>query len=121
MKYKVYLAKLKRTNKWPKCVYKVGITGSSDAMKRLTYNGPDEPNPISDTFPDIKVMNSIWVESREAAEKIESAIMESIRASKGDKYFHNWFEPTQFSGVTETRKWDYNEIQSIFEMMNQYK
>ena len=37
-KYKVYLAKLKRPVGKPKTVYKVGITSSSDAMSRLTYN-----------------------------------------------------------------------------------
>ena len=119
--YKVYLAKLKREDAFPKCVYKVGITGSSDAMTRLTYAKADEPNPIINTFPDIKVMNSIVVATKEKAVEIEANIMEAIRHSKGDKWFHNWFEPTQVSSITEMRKWDFEEIQSIFKIMEQYK
>lgn len=119
--YKVYLARLRREDVYPKCVYKVGITGSSDAMTRLTYAKADEPNPIIKTFPDIKVMNSIVVDTKEKAEKIEASIMEAIRYSKGDKWFHNWFEKAKVSGITEMRKWDYDEVQSVFKMMNLYK
>ena len=61
MRHKVYLAKLKRSdgNK-PSTVFKVGITRYGDALNRLRYNGPDEPFPIVETFPDIKVMASVW-------------------------------------------------------------
>lgn len=121
MKYKVYLAKLKRTDAWPRCVYKVGITSSTDAMRRLTYTGPDEPNPIVGTFPDIKVMKAIWCESREEAEQVEAYIMKTIREAKGDAYFHNWREPKKLSGITEMRKWDYDEIQAIFKLMDEVK
>jgi hypothetical protein len=117
--YKVYLAKLKRTDAFPKCVYKVGITGSRDAMTRLNYSGADEPNPINKTFPDIKVMNSIVVKDKETAEYIESNIMKTIQSD--ERWFHNWYEPTQFSGVTETRKWNYEEVQHIFYLMGEYK
>jgi hypothetical protein len=58
MKYKVYIAKLKREDKVPRVVYKVGITRSADALTRLLYDGPDEPYPIKNYFSDIKVMKS---------------------------------------------------------------
>ena len=37
--WKVYLAKLKRQDTKPSCVYKIGITSSSDALARLDYRG----------------------------------------------------------------------------------
>jgi len=117
-KYKVYLAKLKRPIGKPKTVYKVGITSSSDAMSRLTYNRWDEPNPIIETFPDIKVMNSVWVESEEEALALEQKIMYTI---SGSERFHNWYEPKQLSGITEMRTWNYDEVQKVFEIMKEYK
>lgn len=122
MKYKVYLAKLKRpdpTPGLPRTVYKVGITSSSDAMRRLTYNGPDEPNPIVSVFPDIKVMNSVWCDSEEEALELEQFIMDNIKS--GEDYFHNWYEPRQISGITEMRTWDYDEVQEVFRMMTEHK
>ena len=117
MTYKVYLAKLKRTDGWPRCVYKVGITKGSDAMDRLTYARPDEPNPICNTFPDIKVMGSVYCKSETDALILEKKIMDTI---KGDEqYFHNWFEKTKVSGITEMRKWDYEEIQTVFKLMKE--
>ena len=117
-KYKVYLAKLKRPAGNPKTVYKVGITSSSDAMSRLTYNRWDEPNPIIETFPDTKVMNSVWVESEEEALALEQKIMYNI---SGDERFHNWYEPKQLSGIKEMRTWNYDEVQKVFEIMKEYK
>lgn len=119
MKFKVYLAKLKRTSGYPKTVYKVGITRSYDAMDRLTYQGADEPNPIVSEFPDIKIMHSVWAESKDEAIALEEEIMEAVKGT--DQYFHNWYEPRQLSGITEMRKWNYDEIQQIFGMMNDYK
>jgi len=116
--YKVYLAKLKRTNGKPSTVYKVGITSSSDAMKRLTYNGPDEPNPIIETFPDIKVMKSVWCKSESHALKLEEFIINTI--ANGDR-FHDWYEPAKVSGITEMRCWNYDEIQRIFRIMEKYE
>lgn len=119
MKWKVYLAKLKRASGHPKTVYKVGITRSSDAMRRLTYQGADEPNPIVSEFPDIKVMHSVWTENEDEALALEEEIMKTVKGN--DQYFHNWYEPRQLSGITEMRKWNYDEIQQIFGMMNDYK
>jgi len=122
MRYKVYLAKLKRServNSLPNCVYKVGITSSSDAERRLKYQGQDEPNPIVSVFPDIKVMNSVWVDNEDKALELESHIMNTIRGK--DKWFHNWYEPRQISGITEMRVWNYDEIQQIFAIMEEYK
>ena len=117
--WKVYLAKLKRTTGHPKTVYKVGITRSSDALNRLTYQGADEPNPIVSEFPDIKVMHSVWTDSEDEALALEQNIMNTIKGS--EKFFHNWYEPRQLSGITEMRKWNYDEIQQIFGIMNDYK
>jgi hypothetical protein len=119
--YKIYLAKLKRDQRVsdgrPNCVYKVGITSSMDAMDRLTYAGSDEPNPIGAVFPDIKIMSTIWADSKESAERIEALIMNTIKGN-GDR-FHNWYEPRQISGITEMRRWDYDEVQEIFGLFDQ--
>lgn len=123
--YKVYLAKLKRAVKessLPTTVYKVGITSSNDAERRLRYTGDDEPNPITSVFQDIKIMTSTQRKfSREQAEEIEKRIMTEISVDAGDNYFHNWYEPRQISGITEMRKWNYDEIQAIFEIFKEYK
>lgn len=112
---KVYLAKLKRTDVLPRCVYKVGITNSGDAMQRLTYCGDDEPFPISSYFSDIKVMKSIITSDMSEAAHIESSIMSDIA---GESAFHNWYEPDHISGITEMRKWNYDEVQKIFKIMD---
>lgn len=114
---KVYLAKLKRTKGSPKCVYKVGITNKVDVMSRLNYNGSDNSYPISKYFPDIKVMKSIVVKDMQEAANIESHIMETI--ARGGR-FHNWYEEDHISGITEMRKWNYEEIQEIFKIMSDY-
>ncbi len=119
MRYKVYLAKLKRKNVKPTCVYKVGIMKSADAMARLTYTGYDEPFPIVGAFPDIKVMTSIWCENEEEALALESKIMDNIKGS--ERWFHNWYEKDQLSGITEMRVWDYDEIQRVFAMINSHR
>jgi len=115
MKYKVYIAKLKRTSSNPRTVYKIGITSSPDAMDRLTYRGSDEPYPISNYFSDIKVMKTVWCNSKEEALKLEDHIMNTIKGS--DKYFHNWYEKDQISGITEMRKWNYDEFLHCIRIM----
>ena len=117
-RYKVYLAKLKRTDRKPYTVYKVGITQSSDAMSRLLYCGPDEPFPISVTFPNIKIMKTVWVGSEEEALALEKHLMDTIRGPEA--YFHNWWEPSRLSGITEMRTWNYDEIQTIFKLMDEW-
>lgn len=123
--YKVYLAKLKRNLReegLPTTVYKVGITQSNDAERRLRYTGEDEPNPVTSVFQDIKIMTSTLRKySKEEAEAIEKRIMTEIAIDAGDEYFHNWYEPRQISGITEMRKWNYDEIQAIFEIFKEYK
>lgn len=115
MRYKVYLAKLKRAIGTPKTVYKIGITSSFDAMDRINYRGDDEPYPITNYFNDNKIMKTIWRESKEEAEALEKHIMDTIKGN--EKYFHNWYEPDQICGITEMRKWNYEEIQRIFELL----
>jgi hypothetical protein len=118
MKYKVYLAKLKRLEGNPKCVYKIGITSSSDAMDRLTYRGLDEAYPITNYFPDVKIMASTKRKySREEAECIEASIMHQLKGM--DKNFHNWYEEDQISGITEMRKWNYEEVQKAFRLIKE--
>ena len=114
--YKVYIAKLKRVNGTPRVVLKVGITSSTDAMNRLMYSESDESFPISRYFSDIKVMKSSKrVYTREEAEAIESSIMND---TKGDGYFHNWYEKDQISGITEMRVWNYDEFVKACELLD---
>jgi hypothetical protein len=116
--YKVYIAKLKRTNASPRVVYKVGITSSSDAMQRLTYSGPDELYPIKKYFSDIKVMKSCWISSKEKALELEKYLMDNI---KGDeKFFHNWYEKDPISGITECRIWNYEEFKKCCSLMDSF-
>lgn len=116
-KFKVYLAKLRREDRAPYTVYKVGITRSYDALDRLLYQGDDEPYPIVKAFPDIKIMKTVWVESEEQALALERYIIDNIKGS--EDYFHNWWEPQKLSGITEMRKWDYEEVQRIFKLMDE--
>jgi hypothetical protein len=108
MRYKVYLAKLKRSYGSPRIVLKVGITASSDAMRRLTYTGADEPHPISGYFDDLKIMKTIWCENRTEAERVEKKVMDALKGTANN--FHNWYEPHHISGITEMRAWDYGEF-----------
>jgi len=122
--YKVYLAKLKRRfhieDNLPMTVYKNGITSYADAMARLLYRGEDEPHPITSVF--CHHTSNISASTRRRykrgeALRIEDEIMEHIRSSANDRYFHNWYEPRQISGITEMRKWDYNEWSWIREQL----
>ena len=118
--WKVYLAKLKRQDTKPSCVYKIGITSSSDALARLDYRGPNDSDSIliNEEFNDIKVMNSTQrIYSRDEAEKIEKQIMDTIRLKKGEKYFHNWWESKKLSGITEMRLWNYDEVQVAYSLI----
>ena len=118
--WKVYLAKLKRQDTKPSCVYKIGITSSSDALARLDYRGPNDSDSIliNEEFNDIKVMNSTQrIYSRDEAEKIEKQIMDTIRIKKGEKYFHNWWESKKLSGITEMRLWNYDEVQVAYSLI----
>jgi hypothetical protein len=118
--WKVYLAKLKRQDTKPSCVYKIGITSSSDALARLDYRGPNDSDSIliNEEFNDIKVMNSTQrIYTRDEAEKIEKQIMDTIRLKKGEKYFHNWWESKKLSGITEMRLWNYDEVQVAYSLI----
>jgi hypothetical protein len=118
MRYKVYIAKLKRVNANPRVVYKIGITSSSDAMDRLTYDGPDEPHPIKNYFPDIKVMKTRWMSNKDQALKLEKYMMDLIKQK--EKYFHNWYEKDPISGITECRIWDYEEFKNCCHIMDHF-
>lgn len=116
--YKVYLAKLKRPKGKPKCVYKVGITGSSDAMDRINYRGWDEKNPITDFFTDNKIMKTIWCDTYEEAYQVELYLMELVAGSKDT--FHNWWEQSMISGLTEMRLWNYEEVLKCIKFMDDW-
>jgi hypothetical protein len=118
LRYKVYLSKLKRPWGRPRCVYKVGITKSWDAMNRINYRGKDEPNPITDFFTDNKIMKTIWCDSYEEAYQVEQYIMELIAGTRDD--FHNWWEESMISGLTEMRLWNYEEVQKIIKFMDDW-
>lgn len=118
MRYKVYIAKLKRVDAMPRVVYKIGITSSSDAMDRLTYDGPDEPHPIKNYFSDIKVMKTRWMSNKDQALKLEKYMMDTIKQK--EKYFHNWFEKDPISGITECRTWNYEEFKTCCQLMDSF-
>lgn len=118
LRYKVYLVKLKRNHGRPRCVYKVGITSSIDAMDRINYRGKDEPNPITNYFTDNKVMKTIWCGTYAEAFQVEQYLMELIAGTRDS--FHNWWEPTMISGLTEMRLWNYEEVIKCIKFMNDW-
>lgn len=124
-RYKVYLAKLKRRfhihENLPMTAYKVGITSYADAAARILYRGEDEDHPITEVFDHEQVQISASTKrkyTRGEALRIEDSIMDHIKSQAGDKHFHNWYEPIQISGITEMRKWDYNEWSWIREQLS---
>ena len=117
-RYKVYLVKLKRRHGRPRCVYKIGITSSADAMDRINYRGWDEPCPITDFFTDNKVMKTIWCETYEEAWQVEQYLMELIAGSR--EGFHNWWEESMISGLTEMRLWNYEEVMKCIKFMDDW-
>tara|TARA_Y100001973_G_C5111824_1_gene288104 strand:+ start:136 stop:513 length:378 start_codon:yes stop_codon:yes gene_type:complete len=120
-KYKVYLAKLKREDVRPRCVYKVGITSFWDAMERLNYVGEDESYPISNYFSDIKIMHSTRRKyTEDEAKEIEKKIHAAIK-KPDDRWFHNWYEKDQISGITEMRVWDYDEFKQCWQLIEEHK
>jgi len=75
--------------------------------------------PIVKIFPDIEVLNTVTFNTQKEALALEESIMKDIQGS--EFRFHNWFEPTQYSGVTETRKWKVNEVEKISKIIDDYK
>ena len=118
LRYKVYLVKLKRRHGRPRCVYKIGITSFADAMDRINYRGWDEQYPITDFFTDNKVMKTIWCETYEEAWQVEQYLMELIAGSR--EGFHNWWEESMISGLTEMRLWNYEEVMKCIKFMNDW-
>ena len=109
----VYLAELFRENGYPKRAYKIGKTNAKDPMLRLTYRGADEPRPILNYFSDIQLVRFISLPTEYQADRAERFIMWKIKQVSGTPRFHNWKEPDPFSGVTETRIWNLQEINLI--------
>lgn len=119
MRHKVYIAKLKNPNrKIHKCVFKVGMTASTDAMDRINYRGSDEPRPITDFFIDNKIMKAIWCEDAQEAYQVEHYLMEHIAGSRDA--FHNWWEPVMPCGGTEMRLWNYEEVQKGIKFLDDW-
>lgn len=119
--HKVYLAKLKRPDIRPRCVYKPGITSFLDAMQRLNFKGKNEQYPISHYFSDMKIMHSTRLKyTKQQAKDIEDEIHAAIK-KPDDRWFHNWYEPDQISGITEMRIWDYEEFKVAYSIIEKYK
>jgi len=118
MKHKVYIAKLKRIDIEPYVIMKIGITHFQDALTRLNWNKNDKSS-IAYYFPEIKVMKSRWVESKDKALCLESYIKNEIK--KNDKTFHNWYETNYMSGITECRIWNYDEFLETCNLIDAYK
>ena len=116
--YRVYLAELKREDKNPSHIYKVGVSGFSDVMERLAYKCFDEPNPIIRAFPLINVLNVVECEGSTQAYTFEKFIMSNI---SGTDRFHNWYEPRQLSGITEMRLWNDAEVSKVIKMMKLFE
>jgi len=121
----LYLAMLLRSDNTPKRVYKIGITNARDPMLRLTYQGPDEPYPIINYFPEIFLLKYIWLPTKKLAEKAERFIMWKIKQTTNSNRFHNWREKDPISGITEMRVWNDDEIklcEHLFEeCINRYQ
>ena len=122
--YSVYLAELSRPQpsnpKLPSRVYKIGLCYGSDPMGRLQYNEIDEPYPIINTFPNIKLLNHVQLDNEIQASKVESIIIKKIQ--NDDDYFKNWIgEPDKVSGITEMRKWDDGEVKYAHELIESCK
>lgn len=109
----LYLAELFRKIGDPKRAYKIGITNARDPMLRLTYSGADEPCPILNYFPDIRLIRFISFPTKHQAERAERFIMWKIKQISGTPRFHNWEEPDSISGITEMRIWNFQEIKLI--------
>ena len=122
--YSVYLAELSRPQpsnpELPSRVYKIGLCYGSDPMGRLQYNEIDEPYPIINTFPNIKLLNHVQLDDEIQASKVESIIIKKIQ--KESRYFKNWTdEPDKVSGITEMRKWDDGEVEKVHELIESCK
>ena len=118
-RYKVYIAKLKRAGTKPSCVFKVGITSSTDAMDRINYRGSNEPYPITNYFTDNKIMKAIWCEDMQEAYQLEQYLKECITGNGCE--FHNWYENDRISGITEMRIWNYEEFKQCCQLMEDWQ
>jgi hypothetical protein len=121
MSYTVYLVKLSRTRDpsfhnafAPTEAYKIGITQYADPLRRLIR--PEFRDSPCHVWSDIKVLKTITVPSETVACQIEEWIMNVIQGS--EKWFHNWYELTKFSGIRETRRWNQQEVNVIYELMD---
>lgn len=109
----LYLAELLRKDGDPKHAYKIGKTNARDPMLRLTYSRANEPRPILKYFPDIRLIRFVSFPTEYQAERAERFIMWKIKQMSGTPRFHNWEEPDKFSGITETRIWNFQEVNYI--------
>ena len=117
--FKVYLVKFNRETSFPKCVYKVGITSHKDVEER--FKNLQDSNAVMNHFEKMKVMHSIWVDNEDLALVLEAHILSTIRDLTDSPRFHNWHEPVQLDGITEMRKWNYDEFLTVIDIMNEWK
>jgi hypothetical protein len=112
--------KFNRENTFPKCVYKVGITSHPDVERRFDIV-EDDPGSIMKHFQRKKCMASVWCDNEGQALELESHIFKTIVEKSNTQRFHDWHEPVQLSGITEMRKWNYDEIQYVFQIFDAWK
>lgn len=115
--YKVYLVTFTVENKK---VYKIGITSKSDAQQRF------QQLIDSGKIKDFKIHISRWVKDLCQAENKETSCFKEIVLNypennyidkEGNHHFHNLWLDEQISGITEIRKYDYEEYRTAYKLV----
>ena len=109
LRHKLYLTRFTIEGKK---VYKPGITSHTDVTKRF------QRSLDNGTISDFKIMKSSYFESEEKAYKAEQNLFEEIKHKFGgyDDHedgitrFHNLWIQNKYSGITEIRKYNQNEV-----------
>jgi len=101
-------------------VYKIGITSKLDAQQRF------QRLIDSGKIKDFKIHISRWVKDRPQAENKEKNCFKEIVSNypennyidkEGKHHFHNFWLDEQISGITEIRKYDYDEYKTAYELV----
>ena len=106
--YKLYLVRLVIDNE---SCYKPGITSHRDVTKRF------ESLIESDTIRNFKIMKSSYFPTRTEAYAAEQKLFDLVierfggyRHADGRVRFHNFWTDRQYSGITEMRKYNQDEV-----------
>jgi len=101
--------------------YKIGETSKTDVQERF------QKSINNGNITELKIHLSRWVDSEEIAKIKEKLCFESIKEAfpknnyidkDGNHYFHNFWLKEQISGVTEIRKYDYQEYLYAWELVD---